>query len=301
MARKSAVVLPWMSGMDRAFQLQEIADFLAELKRRMLRFAADSLYAQWVIAGGCERCHGHGQVVTWSTLDGPSWTEYGTCTACTAESRSVGRAPNTSWHGGYHAAGRDQLQALPPSAHADDVARVLLIGTLADRFRDACERERYRVSVRKGAAVEVYKGRKVPIGTRGRVIWVGDGQYGERCGIKDAAGVVHWTASDNVRVTDGAPIWPELSADSVARAAQIAVEVMQGRALLHAVRWVNPIAGATVAALPAALQGPAAAPVATETPCTAADRFAALEVHDRAPAVAAAPVSDRDWSKLEID
>jgi hypothetical protein len=281
--------------------LNDATHFVRNLQSRILRFAADSLYAQWAIAGGCTRCHGHGQVVTWSTLDGASWTEYGTCTACTDASRAVGRAPNTSWHGGYSAAGRDNLHALPANAHADDVARLALVTHVADRFRDAEERERYRVSVRKGARVEVFKGRKVPIGTCGVVIWIGDGQYGMRCGVKDAAGAVHWTACDNVRVSSemGAPVWPEFSPETLARLCAIVSELSEGRGLLHPVRWVNPIAGATVATLPAALQAPAAAPKQV-APCTTADRFAALEIDDKRATIAA-PVSDRDWSKIEID
>ncbi len=54
----------------------------------------------------------------------------------------------------------------------------------------------------KGDTVVVVKGRKVPKGTTGVVIWQGIGQYGTRVGVKDAAGVVHWTASSNVDVTD---------------------------------------------------------------------------------------------------
>ena len=59
----------------------------------------------------------------------------------------------------------------------------------------------------KGRQAEVFKGRKVPVGTTGEIIWVGDDRYRRgayRVGIKDAAGEVHWTAMDNVRVTDAA-------------------------------------------------------------------------------------------------
>lgn len=59
----------------------------------------------------------------------------------------------------------------------------------------------------KGRQAEVFKGRKVPIGTTGEIIWVGDDRYRRgayRVGLKDAAGEVHWTAMDNVRVTDAA-------------------------------------------------------------------------------------------------
>lgn len=56
------------------------------------------------------------------------------------------------------------------------------------------------LTVGKGKTVEVFKGRKVPVGVKGVIFWVGVGQYGERVGIKDAKGAVHWTASANVRV-----------------------------------------------------------------------------------------------------
>lgn len=49
----------------------------------------------------------------------------------------------------------------------------------------------------KGAFVRVTKGRKVPIGTEGIVIWSGPSMYGQRIGIKDRTGLVHWTAASN--------------------------------------------------------------------------------------------------------
>lgn len=56
----------------------------------------------------------------------------------------------------------------------------------------------------RGKHVVVIRGRKVPIGTCGTLIWVGEGDWGPRVGIKDAAGNVHWTAASNVQVTDEA-------------------------------------------------------------------------------------------------
>lgn len=52
----------------------------------------------------------------------------------------------------------------------------------------------------KGKAVRVVRGRKVPVGTEGDVIWYGDGRYGKRVGIRDNNGTVHWTAAGNVEV-----------------------------------------------------------------------------------------------------
>lgn len=60
---------------------------------------------------------------------------------------------------------------------------------------------------RKGKTVKVVKGRKVPKGTVGTVVWYGEGKkysyYGSapmRVGLKDASGTVHWTAASNVEV-----------------------------------------------------------------------------------------------------
>lgn len=59
----------------------------------------------------------------------------------------------------------------------------------------------------KGKRVRVIKGRKVPIGTEGIVIWAGEQSYSYhnttwRIGIKDDAGTVHWTAASNAEVLD---------------------------------------------------------------------------------------------------
>ena len=67
---------------------------------------------------------------------------------------------------------------------------------------DAEERLYRAKMVAKGKTLKVVKGRKVPKGTTGVCIWVGDGHWGRRVGLKDAAGTVHWTAATNVEVLD---------------------------------------------------------------------------------------------------
>jgi hypothetical protein len=55
----------------------------------------------------------------------------------------------------------------------------------------------------RGKNVKVVKGRKVPLGTEGQVIWIGPDQFHAgkvRIGLKDVGGVTHWTAGDNVKV-----------------------------------------------------------------------------------------------------
>lgn len=97
---------------------------------------------------------------------------------------------------------------------ADEATLALWKTELAERARLTREAEakqaadpaiaaaRYARATRlaKGAFVTVIKGRKVPKGTAGKVIWVGDGRYGARVGLVDIDGDVHWTAASNVRV-----------------------------------------------------------------------------------------------------
>lgn len=52
----------------------------------------------------------------------------------------------------------------------------------------------------KNATVTVIKGRKVPVGTTGTVIWIGSSYGQTRLGIRDADGTTHWTAASNVQV-----------------------------------------------------------------------------------------------------
>lgn len=65
---------------------------------------------------------------------------------------------------------------------------------------DAARRAIEEATPYRGKHVRVARGRKVPVGTAGEVIWYGEGRYGYRVGIRDAAGEVHWTSAGNVEV-----------------------------------------------------------------------------------------------------
>jgi hypothetical protein len=52
----------------------------------------------------------------------------------------------------------------------------------------------------RGKTLKVVSGRKVPVGTVGTCIWIGESRFGVRVGIKDASETVHWTAITNVEV-----------------------------------------------------------------------------------------------------
>src|SRR6266850_3073704 len=64
------------------------------------------------------------------------------------------------------------------------------------------------MDITKGTAIRVVRGKKVPLGTTGKVFWTGTGQYGPRLGFNDAAGVTHWTAASNVEVIAASAVAP---------------------------------------------------------------------------------------------
>ena len=173
------------------------------------------LCAEWREAGGCARCGGRGWIVTWDTMDAMDggYAEYGACPDHNpGQCADVGLQPTHDKYDrnqGVH----DPLEWRERgTAHPWNVAALLRFTETMLPWRVAAAtadeelaetRERYRIA--KGRTVRVFKGRKVPVGTRGVVIWLGSGTYGERVGVKDAAGVVHWTASANVRVDPSVP------------------------------------------------------------------------------------------------
>lgn len=73
------------------------------------------------------------------------------------------------------------------------------INCTASLSSDKCLCNACSVPTGKGVYVEVYKGRKVPKGTKGIVFWYKDDFYGPKLGLKDSLGNVHWTAATNCR------------------------------------------------------------------------------------------------------
>ena len=179
----------------------------------MERSMRSHLCAEWREAGGCARCGGRRWVVTWDTMDSMegAYAEYGACPDPNPGCSSVGLQPT---HDKYdrNQGVRDPLEAAPVSVmgeleHPWNRAARARFTAIMQPWRVAFAqadlelaetRERYRIA--KGRTAVVFKGRKVPVGTRGVIIWLGSGAYGERVGVKDASGTVHWTASANVRV-----------------------------------------------------------------------------------------------------
>lgn len=96
------------------------------------------------------------------------------------------------------------------------------------------EAERRAKVLERGRDAKVVKGRKVPVGTVGQVMWVGENKFGpgQRVGLRLASGEVVWTNADNVEVQDAERFMP--SEDELRRAARGDVE-MSFRGLVEVV------------------------------------------------------------------
>ena len=78
-------------------------------------------------------------------------------------------------------------------------ARLQQLADIDDLAADALEAARDRQNnPAKGTDVKVIRGRKVPLGTIGRVFWIGDGDCGRRVGLQTAAGETFYTSIDNI-------------------------------------------------------------------------------------------------------
>lgn len=151
--------------------------------------------SEWLAAGGCTECNGWGTILTWMTLDGSAYDEFGSCPADNCTAFTLGKLP------GSVAPGTGRYRGVAPLVYTPEEEALIAeieaeIASLETLHREI-EAEK---TVRKGCDVVVVRGRKVPRGTEGRVFWVGDSPYGVRVGINTPSGETVWTAAGNVEV-----------------------------------------------------------------------------------------------------
>lgn len=176
------------------------------VQKAVLDEATASVKEAFLARGGCEDCQGTGIVLTWHTLDGDCYDEYGACRAegCTPESREHS---GLGYRGVRHTHPRRGAFPSPlaysPWAEVAYAAVTAKIDALSAEEKALDE----KLAVKRGSVVRVVRGRKVPKGTEGVVVWSGYGRAysrwsGEsvRLGIKDAEGAVHYTAASNVEL-----------------------------------------------------------------------------------------------------
>lgn len=168
------------------------------LPSKIAREWHDAVKAEYLASGGCADCFGSHCRVTWMTMDGPGYTEYGACLKCCGDSLPC---IGVYAHDGYRPFGFMPVEELFRS-HA--VGKVRAAYEAAREAKAELERTLAEIEeakrIAKGRTVVVVRGRKVAKGTTGTVIWYADGVYGPRVGLKDDAGTVHFTAAKNVEV-----------------------------------------------------------------------------------------------------
>jgi hypothetical protein len=201
-ARPMVPVAPALAEIAAARAAEE-----AKIAAAGCRAAYDAVEAALDAVGLCRTCNGTGTYeVRWSMDAG--CVDYFTCD-CNKEGRkATSRAALRAAHPAVEAACAAWERADAAVKAAERVIKAL------DEKADALAK------VSRGVEVEVVRGRKVAKGTKGIVIWVGEGasfgggfsgsRWGTRyprprpgaarIGVKDAAGEVHWTAATNVDV-----------------------------------------------------------------------------------------------------
>jgi hypothetical protein len=229
------------------------SEFIASLRAKR--------FTEWRQAGGCERCAGTGSVLTWSTLDGDGYNEFGQCTGihagdeirsneypyavvgrvehdipCTA--RTLGPIPGTvrSYRGAD--CNRPYALPIPPLVQSsDEAATIAEHDENVDLAKSLLANVEKRFALVTGCNVEVVKGRKVPIGTKGTVRWVGRDDYSRTGGLRvgiaaEGQEKLIYTSDSNLMVVDGAKDaeLPDLygSGKQVAWARKIRLDAIKG-------------------------------------------------------------------------
>lgn len=180
---------------DVADAREQLSICIEELKARRL--------AEFVLRGGCEKCNGRGWVVTWDTLDmmDGSAATYGSCPKAGDRPEAHGDgAPFNHAIVLHHDRWNNSRPTLEQSK--DEQKTRAQFQSALDRARSELLNAEHAAKPAIGKEVRAVKGRKVPLGTEGRVFWTGDDGYGPglRLGIETAKGERVFIAAENVEV-----------------------------------------------------------------------------------------------------
>jgi hypothetical protein len=173
MATKKSVnpILP-LTLADVAGELSKQHSELNKFAYALRKDIVEALIKKFYAAGGCEKCFGRGRIVVWDTMDymDGSAAEYRKCpnVECTEASRAAsGPHPSYDKYDGFH--------GMSDVVSNSDVYRAI-VGPVNDHLKEISSAlydiENQRRAFKKGDRVVVARGRKVPIGTIGRIAWI---------------------------------------------------------------------------------------------------------------------------------
>lgn len=223
-SRPKTIEIPSL-GVNEIAKAQSRVDAFTNAMSAFVSDIIDNATEAFYDLGGCPHCKGRGWNVTWDTLDSLSgcYAEYEVCPHCTEEQRNAVGFVSPEYFSKYdrNRDGRTFESWLIHMFGMNDVGRqyeklyTMLKDDLAKATADL-EEAREHFSIRKGVKVRVVRERgntTAPMGTEGRVFWVGVTTYGRygyrtstcRLGLKDEHGTIFWTTEKNCELVDPNP------------------------------------------------------------------------------------------------
>jgi len=210
-------------------ELKDTINKLGTARGDLFKTARAEAHEDWLAAGGCTECHGHGKVVTWSTLDGPSWTEYGPCSneSCTSSTSGV----DPTFQSGH----LDWVRRAPSATRWMSDETLAQSKTLHDQIETAQEAlvaESDRQTPDTGKIVRIVKAgggrkdRRPKVGVEGLVIKRFSNDWGTvKLIVLDSDGVKHWPSVKLVEVIDADPSTETLAPYTAIQNAEKAAEL----------------------------------------------------------------------------
>ena len=178
--------------------VKEISEKLAARKADHLKFRQE-LHNKWVENGGCNKCNGEGRILTWWTLDGPSWNEYGPCPnpECTNETRrKSGLDPTGTSFWRFNWPDKNDITKLDEIDF--DISNLNQELDSWQSFRKGVEVTVKRKSKAKGSP---------PEGTVCIIVSCKEGAYGVTYYLKDIEGNFYRSPSSALEITNPNPGW----------------------------------------------------------------------------------------------
>lgn len=184
---------------DRINELQSLFNDIQNTKTKIANEIKKSTYNEWLSLGGCTTCQGTGSRVVWDTMDvmDGSCAEYGPCDnkECTQEKRNKSGI-NITYVGKYFRSSINRNIIVEKIEEQTKIFNPKLseLRSKIYELTNACK------EFKKGDTVVVKKGKKVPIGTIGKIFYMKATEYGLNVGFKDDNQTVYWNYGHNLDI-----------------------------------------------------------------------------------------------------